>query len=384
MFAAKYTWLLRWALHFVQNDRAAAEDLVQETFLRMLASWGKLHSLHDPEPLLYSYLRYAYLTERRRERRYSYQSLSTVSSDTLSITLRTSTSFDQFEAQNEIRTILRFLLWRQTSARFASIFLLRFFHGFFPEEIALISMATRHSVDLSLRRARLELKAFLVEPHNFRVPGLKPMPEIPRANATVPAHALLDELKHAIFSSARGECPSTPELVRLYRSGALRSLDCTLLAHIAACEPCLNQAARLCGAPLPSTRSMDDSLRSVSRNKESTTAAYRDEALTPEAFDEGPTRWCAGRTIEPITLEAISGRVDQGAGFPNRVFEAGLSLAHILERLHAAHSHAHATATVVRPFAGSIEESHPAFSRIFTSFADNAAMSSPTSASHRD
>ena len=76
MFTAKYPWLLRWALHFAQNDTAAAEDLVQETFVRILVLKDALCDVDNIEPLLYSHLRYAYLTERRRGRNHSFQSLA--------------------------------------------------------------------------------------------------------------------------------------------------------------------------------------------------------------------------------------------------------------------------------------------------------------------
>ena len=52
MFASKYAWLLRWALHFSQNDQALAEDLVQETFVKLLLSWSSLWDLGNIEPLL--------------------------------------------------------------------------------------------------------------------------------------------------------------------------------------------------------------------------------------------------------------------------------------------------------------------------------------------
>src|SRR5689334_11644259 len=87
MFTAKYPWLLRWALHFAQNDPAAAEDLVQETFVRVLLLKDTLSDLDNIEPLLYTQLRYAYLTERRRGRNHSFQSLAAVDFDTLSISL---------------------------------------------------------------------------------------------------------------------------------------------------------------------------------------------------------------------------------------------------------------------------------------------------------
>jgi len=159
MFAAKYPWLLRWAMHFVQNDRAAAEDLVQDTFLRILSLHNEVSNLDDIKPLLYTHLRFAFLTERRRELSQTFLGFGAVDFDTFAITLCTSesTSFNLIESQNELRKILAFLLWRRRSAKFASLFLLRFFHGFSPEEIASICLVSRHSVDLSLGYAREEL-----------------------------------------------------------------------------------------------------------------------------------------------------------------------------------------------------------------------------------
>jgi DNA-directed RNA polymerase specialized sigma24 family protein len=269
MFASKYTWLLRWALHFAHNDRAAAEDLVQDTFVRMLLSWDKLKQLYDLEPLLYSYLRYAYLDERRRGRSCTFQSLSTIDSDTLAMSLRTSTSFDQIGIQNELRSILAFLLWRRRSAKFASIFLLRFFHGFFPEEIASICLATRHSIDLSLRHARAELKTYLLDPHQVHVPGRTRMPEFQHPNVAVPVLEFVDDLRREIFNSPRETCPSTLELERHYRAISLHSLESDLLAHIVSCESCLDKVTQFSSVPPPSARSLEDSLGSIRRGKDS-------------------------------------------------------------------------------------------------------------------
>ena len=35
IFAAKYRWIISWALHYAQDDSAAAEDLVQAAFVRV-------------------------------------------------------------------------------------------------------------------------------------------------------------------------------------------------------------------------------------------------------------------------------------------------------------------------------------------------------------
>src|ERR1700757_3569265 len=94
MFTAKYPWLLRWAMHFAQNDAAAAEDLVQETFIRVLLLKDALRDPDNIEPLLYTHLRYAYLTEWRRGRNHSFHNLAAADFDTFSISLTTTVTFD--------------------------------------------------------------------------------------------------------------------------------------------------------------------------------------------------------------------------------------------------------------------------------------------------
>jgi DNA-directed RNA polymerase specialized sigma24 family protein len=291
VFAHKYAWLMRWAMHFSRNDRSVAEDLVQDAFVRMLLSWDKLHSLGDLEPLLYSYLRYAHLTGLRRGSSYVFQSLSTVDSDTLAISLRVSNSFDQIEVQNELRSILAYLLWRKDSAKFASIFLLRFFHGFYPEEIATICVATRHSIDLSLRHARAEVKSYLLDPRSMEVPGRRRMPDLDHPNIAVPAHEFVHELRRQMLSAARDACPNPAELERIYQPSHQRSLDCGVLAHIVVCEPCIEKVTSLCGAPPPSARSMEDSLGAASRSKQSRKSSSGEKATVARILTEGKRRF---------------------------------------------------------------------------------------------
>jgi RNA polymerase sigma factor (sigma-70 family) len=241
MFAAKYPWLLRWAMHFVQNDRAAAEDLVQDTFLRILSLHDEVSNLDDIEPLLYTHLRFAFLTERRRGLSQTFLGLGTIDFDTFAASLRTpvSTKFDQIEAQNELRKILAFLLWRRRSAKFASIFLLRFFHGFSPEEIAPICLISRHSVDLALGYAREELKTYLVNPSKLHVLRRGSVPEYKPFNIAIPSCDFEKDLLQSIFNSSCGTCPSSAFFERHYHTLNLRPLESDLLAHIVSCKVCL-------------------------------------------------------------------------------------------------------------------------------------------------
>jgi DNA-directed RNA polymerase specialized sigma24 family protein len=51
--------------------------LVQETFIRLIVSWPRMKDkIERVEPFLYSTLKYAYLMESRRGRRFSFQDLT--------------------------------------------------------------------------------------------------------------------------------------------------------------------------------------------------------------------------------------------------------------------------------------------------------------------
>jgi DNA-directed RNA polymerase specialized sigma24 family protein len=246
-------------LHFSRNDRATAEDLVQETFLKLLLSWDSLRDLDDVEPLLYSYLKYSHLTQQRRCRNYSFQSLATIDYDTLAIRLSDSRLDDRMELQEELRRIVSFLLWRKTSARYASVFLLRFFHGFFPDEITLICCNSRHAIDLSMRHAREELRAHLKDPGKKVIQPISPS-EFEARHAALSKNDFVDHLRSWIFSACEGKCITADELRTQYGSSAQIQIRTDVLSHIVSCESCLERVSKAVGIPPPSARSSGSSL----------------------------------------------------------------------------------------------------------------------------
>lgn len=289
MFTAKYPWLLRWALHFAQNDPAAAEDLVQETFVRVLLLKDTLCDLDNIEPLLYAQLRYAYLTERRRGRNHSFQSLAAVDFDTLSISLRTTAAFDQIEVQNDLRRILVFLLWRRRATKFASMFLLRFFHEFSHEEIAMICLVSRHAVDLALARAREELKTYVAGPEQIRILGRGNAPEFKPRNTAVASDKFANDMMAEIFQSACGVCPSDDRLEQRYRALAVRPLENDLLAHLVGCRTCIDRITRVFKSSPPSPPQRV-SLGSIRRSMKITAMARSEKASLARIFDHGKRR----------------------------------------------------------------------------------------------
>jgi RNA polymerase sigma factor (sigma-70 family) len=290
MFTAKYPWLLRWALHFAQNDPAAAEDLVQETFVRVLLLKDTLCDLDNIEPLLYTHLRYAYLTERRRGRNHSFQNLAAVDFDTFSISLRTTAAFDQIEVQNELRKILVFLLWRRRAAKFANMFLLRFFHEFSHEEIARICLVSRHAVDLALARAREELKAYVASPQQIRVLGRGQAPEYKPQNTAVPSDKFANDMMLEIFGSATGSYSSDYQLEQRYRTLTLRPLDNDLLAHLVGCRSCLDRITRVFKSTPPPSPLPRIPLGSIKRPSKTSTATRLERKSLARIFEQGKRR----------------------------------------------------------------------------------------------
>jgi DNA-directed RNA polymerase specialized sigma24 family protein len=247
--SAKYPWILRWAMHFTQNNRVSAEDLVQETFVRVLSVRDSIYDVGNMEPLLYTHLRFAYLTERRRN--HLLQNLATADFDTLAINLGKFSSSEQIDVQNQLRKVLCFLLWRRRSAKFAGIFLLRFFHGFAPEETARMCLITRHAVDLSLGYTRDELKAYLANPHRIQLMRRGAAPEHKAINVAVPSADFSSELLGAIFTSPCGTCPNDADLERRYRTPNQMPLETELVAHIVSCKGCIDKVIRFSGAEPP-------------------------------------------------------------------------------------------------------------------------------------
>lgn len=311
MFASKYSWLLRWAMHFAQNDRAVAEDMVQETFLKLLLSWSSLHNLDNIEPLLYTYLKYTHLSEQRRGRRYSFQSLAAIDFDTVAIGIARARMEDALELQQELRQVLSFLLWRRATARFASIFLLRYFHGYFPEEITRICRTTRHAIDLNLGYAREELRSQLKNPGPVGVQHAASIPENPPAPSSPSARDLTHDLQAIIFASRCGECMSASELSAIYSNEPMEALSTEQLAHIVSCRECLERISKILSLTPLSHRDSETAIGNAPRGKSSSRRSASAMQLAIESSIAGARQRM--RTIEehiPRKLMlALNGRV---------------------------------------------------------------------------
>src|SRR5215469_16573428 len=116
LFLSRYRWLRRWAMQFAGNDKATAEDLLQETFLRFCQANLKVAEIRDAEALLYTYLEYVHLAHMREVKRHSFVSLADAKLDALALGLLTGPDVERIEAQNILRRITAYVSWRKQTS----------------------------------------------------------------------------------------------------------------------------------------------------------------------------------------------------------------------------------------------------------------------------
>ena len=239
LFMSRYKWLSRWAMQFARNDRATAEDLIQDTYLRFSQANLKIEDIRDAEALLYTYLEYVHLAHLREVARHSFTSLAEAKLDALALGLPTGPDVDRIETQNVLRRIAAYVAWRKQTSKSASIVALRFFHGYLPEEIAHIALVSRAAVDERLHKGRNEIRLHLLDAEKQREIQRGGPTEIFPSRFAVPADELLGELRSQLFYASHGSCMSAPQLIARYRKNPDVPIRRDLLAHIVSCRNCL-------------------------------------------------------------------------------------------------------------------------------------------------
>ena len=259
-FVEHYKWLLKWALHFSNNDRTRAEDLVQEVFAQFAFAHTDLSTIKNIPAYLYTTLRHTHMSEVRLAGRSHVQSLSIVDYSIADAALGGTDPAALHLIHDQLRRICQYACMRKQSSRAGSVLILRFFHGYHISEVAQVLGGTSQAVRQCLRFARNEARLFLDNPDalTFINKGQAPK-EIP-ARSIRSAEELLRDLRLAIFASCEGEC-STTELLRiLYRKGLILTADNLTFAHIVSCRKCLDDANQELGLPLLAERHPADAL----------------------------------------------------------------------------------------------------------------------------
>jgi len=259
VFAQRYHWLMGWALRLTNNDREQAEDLVQDTFVHFMISRPDLGSVQENvEGYLYSSLRNMHVSQVRRALRVRETAFPIA--DILSISETTSVQGElrstahRVQIQDELCRICQYASIRKNSSKVGSVVILRFFQGYYPNEIAAVTGSTRAGVDKMLQRARTEARLYLKHPDSLSfLHGEQQAPDLQIRFGQQPED-LLTELRQALYSTRIGACLSIGQLREAYQSQETDGVNHQMLAHVVCCAVCLDQVNRLLGLPLLAER----------------------------------------------------------------------------------------------------------------------------------
>ncbi|HEX3248314.1 MAG TPA: RNA polymerase sigma factor [Pyrinomonadaceae bacterium] len=250
LFTERYEDLLAWAMRLTNQQRDAAEDLVQDAFVQFVLGRTRLEEIENIDGYLRRMLRYMHVSRLNRSAQHLHEAaLSVADYDSCKLGWTAIEPPRRMQAFEELHQICTYACARKESSRAGSVLILRFFHDYFPTEIASILNSSRHCVDQWQRLARREVKLFMDEPGRLRfVTGAGPS-DANQIKYLKSDCDLMVELRQMIFNSRRGDCLSTEELEEVYNGGNADALSTAKLAHIVSCCACLDAVNSLLGLP---------------------------------------------------------------------------------------------------------------------------------------
>src|SRR5260370_35806432 len=266
LFLERYDQLLAWSMQLTGHDRDLAEDLLHDAFIQFTFTPTEISTIQNLDGYLYGMLRNLHLSQVRRTTRHRFEQLSIVEYESALIGLRWVDPRSQIQVQQELRQICHYACARKETAKAGSVLILRFFHGYYPSEIAQILLATRKAVDARLRLSRAEAKSSIDSPEGLRFMQGKSVPEVLPTGFARDHDDFLGELRRTIFGSRRGDCFSDEQLSDFYRRRTATP-SCEQLAHLVSCPECLDRINGLLKLPSLSDRFPDDTLGNEPRSK---------------------------------------------------------------------------------------------------------------------
>ena len=250
LFTERYESLLAWAMGLTNQQREAAEDLVQDAFVQFVLGRTRLEEIENIDGYLRRMLRYMHVARLSRSAQHLHETaLSVADYDSGRLGWTAIEPPRRMQAFEELHQICTYACSRKESSRAGSVFILRFFHEYFPSEIAAVLNSSRHCVDQWQRLARREAKLFIDEPRRLRFVSTKTASGRQKTKYLKSDCDLMPELRQMIFNSCKGDCLSQSELTDIYDGSNADALTTAKLAHIVSCPACLDAVNGLLGLP---------------------------------------------------------------------------------------------------------------------------------------
>jgi RNA polymerase sigma factor (sigma-70 family) len=253
LFTDRYANLRVWAM-YLTHHQSTADDLVHDLYVQWMLSRTRLEEIENIDGYLRTMLRNMHFSRMSRAaQRLQETTLSIADYDSGQLSWTAIEPPRRMQASEELHQICAYACFRKESSKAASVLLLRFFHNYFPSEIASVLKSSRNCVDQWQRLARREAKSFMNRPGGLRfVNG--DAPARPAVRYLRSDCDLMFDLRQLIFSSCHGDCLSQQELNEVYAGGNDETLTTGKLAHIVSCPKCLDVVNAILGLPVLSER----------------------------------------------------------------------------------------------------------------------------------
>ena len=215
--------------------------------------------IENPEHYLFITLRNLYYKLAQRARTSAIDDLSIVDYDSVERSLRAVDRNGILFIREDLHRVCSFLCERKNTSRAASIFILRYFLGYFPSEVMAVVRTSRGAIDKAISAARREARLELTRPGVLQQMGSARDFKPRRARELPDSQSLFLALRGKIFDTCNGECFSHVFLQARYETPE-EGFTTAELAHLVSCPACLDRANRILGLPLLEERSPDDTL----------------------------------------------------------------------------------------------------------------------------
>jgi RNA polymerase sigma factor (sigma-70 family) len=250
LFTERYEGLLAWAMRLTDQQRDAAEDLVQDAFVQFVLGRTRLEEIENIDGYLRRMLRYMHISRLSRSAQHLHEeALSVADYDSCRLGWTAIEPSRRMQAFEELHQICTYACARKESSRAGSVLILRFFHDYFPTEIAGVLNSSRHCVDQWQGLARREAKVFMEDPGRLRFVNDTRTSATRQIKYLRSDGDLILELRQMIFNSRCGDCLPANELEGIYGGGNADALTTAKLAHIVSCHVCLDAVNSLLGLP---------------------------------------------------------------------------------------------------------------------------------------
>lgn len=249
VFIARYDALRAHAKRLVAHDRSLADDLIQDAYIQFTLTRPDLGAIVSLDAYLAALIRNLHISGIRRTTTPRVRHVAIEDYESADLAMALAGPEDLQEIRRSLIRVCEYGCLRKERSKAAGILLLRFFHGFYPAEIAQILRSTPRVVNDWLWKARREARLFVDDPTPAHLRAA--------AISQVDLRRLLDDdsveivssLQAAIFSTSPPPCPTAKAIARWYggdRDDA-GALDVARLSHVAGCRECLNRICRRLG-----------------------------------------------------------------------------------------------------------------------------------------